>query len=184
MTPIKNFLKLIISPQKGWERISQEKITIEQLSSTLLYPILGLFAIIVFLLEIEFTSLRSESGIERAIQYAVIGFIQFFGAYYLISYISRKLYKQYDTNKCNAYVIYLTSITVLFYILMATFSHLINYIAPLSLYIMYVGWTGYKYINSESSKTDSIFVLTISIMTIMVPIIISLILRTLLTLIQ
>lgn len=184
MTPIKNFFKLIISPQKGWERISQEKITIEQLSSTLLYPILGLFAIIVFLLEIEFTSLRSESGIEKAIQYAVIGFIQFFGAYYLISYISRKLYKQYDTYKCNTYIIYLTSITVLFYILMIIFSSYINYIAPLSLYIIYIGWTGYKYINSESSKTDSIFVITMSIMTIMVPIIISLILRTLLTLIQ
>ena len=67
---------------------------------------------------------------------------------------------------------------------MATFSHLINYIAPLSLYIIYLGWTGYKYINSESSKTDSIFVIAMSIMTIMVPIIISLILRTLLTLIQ
>ena len=184
MTPIKNILTLIVSPKKGWERISQEGISIEQLSSTLLYPILGLFAIIIFLLEIEFSSLRSESGIERAIQYAVIGFIQFFGAYYLISFIAKKVFKNYNTNKCNTYTMYITSITVLFYILMTIFSSYTNYIAPLSLYIIYIGWIGYKYINSESNKTNSIFVITISVTTIMVPIIISLILRTLLSLIE
>ena len=71
MNPIKRLFTLIVSPNKSWGTITEDKnYTQESLSSSLLYPILGLFAIIVFFKEIEFTSERYNSGIEKAIQYA------------------------------------------------------------------------------------------------------------------
>ena len=184
MNPIKKLFKLIMSPQKGWETVSEEEeVTAEKLSSSLLYPILGLFAIIVFFMEIEFTSQRSNSGIERAIQYAAIAFIQFFSSYYLISYIIKKMFKQYESLKCSIYLIYITSIATLFYIIMTLFSGYVNYIAPLSLFVIYQAWIGYKYINYQAERTDTKFVITISTMTLMLPLVISFILRTLLTLV-
>lgn len=183
MNPIKNLLTIIISPKKGWDKISREDISAEKLSSSLLYPILGVFAAIVFLLEIKFTGQRSESGIEKAIQYASIAFIQFFSTYFLISFIVKKLFKKYDIQKCNIYLLYIISTTTIFYTIMTFFSSYINYIAPLSLFIIYYAWTGYKYIDIGADKTDAVFVVTTSTMVLMFPIIISLILRTLLTLI-
>ena len=183
MNPIKKLLKLIVSPQKEWETASEEEVTAEKLTSSLLYPILGLFAIIVFFMEIKFTSQRSDSGIEKAIQYAAIAFIQFFSSYYLISYIAKKIFKQYDTLKCNIYLIYITSIATLFYIIMTLLSGYINYIAPLSLLVIYQACIGYRYINKEADKTNTKFVISMSTMTLMFPLVISFILRTLITLI-
>lgn len=184
MNSVKRLFKLIVSPQSEWEAISgEEGTTSEKLSSSLLYPILGIFAIIVFFKEIEFTSLRSDSGIEKAIQYAAIAFIQFFSTYFVASYISKKIFKQLNTLRCNIYLIYLTSITVLFYIIMTLFSKYVSYIAPLSLYIIYEAWIGYKYIDQGADKTNSNFVVAMSTITLMLPLVISFILRTLLTLV-
>ena len=182
MNPIKRLFILIVSPKRSWETISEEKSnTQESLSSSLLYPILGLFAIIVFFMEIEFTSERYNSGIEKAIQYAVIAFIQIFSTYYITSYISKKIFKQYSSERINVYLIYLTSIVALFYIIMTIMSNYVNYVAPLSLYIIYEAWIGYKYINSDAINTDSKFVISVSTMILMLPLVISFILRILLT---
>ena len=184
MNPIKSLFTLIVSPKRSWETISEEKSnTQESLSSSLLYPILGLFAIIVFFKEIEFTSERHNSGIEEAIQYAVIAFIQIFSTYYITSYILKRIFKQYSSEKINIYLIYLISITALFYIIMTILSDYVNYIAPLSLYIIYEAWIGYKYINSDTVNTDTKFVISVSTMILMLPLVISFVLRTLLTLI-
>lgn len=183
MSPIKKLFKLLITPQKGWNAISQEEETVDKLSVSLMYPILGIFALIVFLLEIEFTEQRTDSNIEKAIQYAAVAFIQLFSSYYLISYITKSIFKKYDTNRCNIYIIYLISITALFYIVMTIFSEYVRYITPLSLYVIYIAWSGYKYINHGADKTDATFVISISTMVLMVPLLISLLLRTLLTII-
>lgn len=183
MSPVKNLFKLLITPQKGWHAISQENETADKLSVSLMYPILGLFALIVFLLELKFTEQRADSNIEKAIQYAAVAFIQLFSSYYLISYITKSIFKKYDTNRCNTYIIYLISITTLFYIVMTILSEYVKYITPLSLYIIYIAWSGYKYINPEADKTDTTFVLPISTMVLMTPLLISLLLRTLLTII-
>ena len=184
MNLTKRLFKLIIAPQSEWEAISREgEITTEKLTSSLLYPILGIFAIIVFFNEIEFTSIRSDSGIEKAIQYAAIAFIQFFSTYFIASYISKKIFKKLNSLRCNIYLIYLTSLTVLFYIIMTLLSKYVSYIAPLSLFIVYEAWIGYKYINSEADKTNSNFVVAMSTITLMLPLVISFILRTLLKLI-
>lgn len=183
MNPIKRLFTLIVSPKRCWETISEEKSnTQESLSSSILYPILGLFAIIVFFKEIEFTSERYNSGIEKAIQYAVIAFIQIFSTYYITSYTLKKIFKQYSSKKINIYLIYLISITALFYIIMTILSDYVNYIAPLSLYIIYEAWIGYKYINSDTVNTDTKFVISVSTMILMLPLVISFVLRTLLTL--
>ena len=183
MGPIKKLFKLLLTPEKGWKVISKEEETTEKLSTSLLYPTIGIFALIVFLLEIKFTEQRIDSDIEKAIQYAAISFIQLFSAYYLISYITKNTFKKYNINRCNIYLIYLITVTALFYIVMTIFSEHVGYIAPLSLYIIYLAWTGYKYINPEADKTDTMFVITISTMVLIVPLTISLILRTLLTII-
>lgn len=183
MSPIKKLFKLLITPQKGWNTILQEEETADKLTVSLMYPILGIFALIVFLFEIKFTEQRADSNIEKAIQYAAVAFIQLFSAYYLISYITKNIFKKYDTNRCNIYIIYLISITALFYIVMTIFSEHIKYITPLSLYVIYIAWAGYKYINRETYKTDTTFVLSISTMVLMLPLLISLLLRTLLTII-
>lgn len=184
MNPILRLFTLIVFPKKCWKIISEEKTnTQESLSSSLLYPILGLFAIIVFFKEIEFTSERYNSGIEKAIQYAVIAFIQIFSTYYITSYISKKIFKQYSSEKINVYLIYLTSIVALFYIMMTMLSNYVIYIAPLSLYIIYEAWIGYRYINSGAVNTDSKFFISVSTIILMLPLVISFVLRTLLTLI-
>ena len=184
MYPIKKLLKLIVSPQSGWNAISEEEgVTAEKLSSSILYPVLGLFAIIVFFMEIEFTLQRSDSGIEKAIQYAVVAFVQFFLTYYIVSYVAKKIFKQYNTKKCNIYFVYLVTLTTLFYLIMTLFAEYVGYVAPLSLFVMYQAWIGYKYINPGAEKIDTKFVLPMSVMILMLPLVISLILRTLLTLI-
>lgn len=184
MNPIKRLFTLIVSPNKSWGTITEDKnYTQESLSSSLLYPILGLFAIIVFFKEIEFTSERYNSGIEKAIQYAVIAFIQIFSTYYISTYLLKRFFKQYDKEKINVYLIYLTSIVALFYIMMTMLSNYVIYIAPLSLYIIYEAWIGYRYINSGAVNTDSKFVISVSTMILMLPLVISFVLRTLLTLI-
>ena len=184
MNPIKKLLKLIVAPHKGWEAISEEGgASVENLSSSILYPILGLFAIIVFFMEIEFTSQRSDSGIEKAIQYAVIAFVQFFSTFYIVAYIAKKIFKQYNTIRCNIYLVYLVTLTTLFYLIMTLFAEYVGYVSPLSLFVMYQAWIGYKYINPGAEKIDTKFVLLMSVMTLMFPLVISLLLRTLLTLI-
>lgn len=178
MSCYKNLINLIISPNKKWGSIISDKSTPEEVTVSLLYPLAGILAIIIFIIEIEFTQQRSESGLEKAIQYAAIAFVQFFASYYIIATIVSKIFhKRHNIVKSKIYIIYILSLTIIFYAIDAILPQYTQYIAPLSLYIIYIAWCGYKHINYDNEKTNSIFVATISAMVLLFPVIISLILK-------
>lgn len=183
MSPFKNLFQLIISPKSGWRTISASNASSESVATSMMYPIIGIYAIIVFLIEIKFTELRSESGLDKAVQYAAVAFIQFFAAYYAISYISSKIFKHINSKSCNIYLMYLLAASTLFYAIMTIFSQYTMYIAPLSLYILYLTWTGYSFLSEKETKPNSMFVITISSLVLLLPPVISLILKLLLTII-
>ncbi|MEG1998400.1 MAG: hypothetical protein RR015_00090, partial [Bacteroidales bacterium] len=151
----------------------------EAILTRTLFPLAGIAALVTIILNLHFTAMRSDSGLENAIRMAAVTFIQFFASYYITAYIAVKIFGKHVKNSlCEIYVSYLTSVTIIFYIAESVFPDYTTYIAALSLYVVYIAWIGGRYyLNIDDNSVNNRFVASISIMVLILPAIIAIILR-------
>lgn len=170
---------LLVSPKRSWEKISSAPAVKDAVLMRTLFPLAGIAALAVFIFNLHFTAMRADSGLENAIRTSAVVFVQFFGTYYITAFLAVKLFEKHVSKTlCEIYISYLTSLTILFYMAEFALPGYTPYIAALSLYVVYIAWTGSRYfLKIEDDSANNRFVASVSVMTLILPAIISLILR-------
>lgn len=133
---------LIANPQKGWERVSEEKDKQQEFTNNFLFPIFGLIALSTF---VGAMWLQQGGEIRSALSQSIVATSSIFGGFYLASYLHNKLLWYFTIERTNEelqqFVGYSSVMLYLFYVinpLLHNFSFL-WLILLYSQYIIYIG---------------------------------------------
>lgn len=162
-------LKLLVSPNVGWAGFDKYSIPNNLLLSKLFYPCLAILAISKF---IPFICGYMEMELRVMIVSAMIDFIKYFVAFFMISFLITGLFKfttesENTTNRLNNYIVLNLSILVIINIL--------KNLVPgfpifdlLPVYVAYVAYCGRNYMEIPSDKEKS-FITSMAIFLLGVP---------------
>lgn len=187
---ILSLFKFIIMPKRAWTEMNRfyaDCYTTETDNSALNMIALfsGIASLAAFLVNLHFTKTRGDSGMETALRIAVVTFVQFFATYFATAYATCMLIgEKAGKAKCNLYAGIICSATILLYIAgMFVPTGYLPYLAMLSLYIVYIAWTGARDFLNITENGQGRFIPLISFIALLLPAIIAILLKLLMRLI-
>ena len=164
-----NFYKylflLLINPVKGWEQISKYNVPKEIFQAKVFFPFIGILAVTSFF---QFFYLRDES-LAYYLQYSIINIAKYYFGYIISSYLLQTIYSRYikdsaAINKLHIFVLYNMSLLVGFAIVESFFPpNLIDIFKILPLYVAFIVWKGFKFMNIDIKESTFAFVFAVSI---------------------
>lgn len=187
-----SILKFIILPKKAWTDADKEYSDTaladakgDNRALNMLSLFSGIASLAAFIANLHFTENRGDSGMETALKIAVITFVQFFAAYFATAYATGKLIgKEAGKARCDMFAAVLCTATVLLYIAgMFVPSGVLPYIAMLSLYIVYIAWSGARHFLKVTENAQGRFIPLISFVALLLPAIIAILLKLLMRLV-
>lgn len=167
---LKLILQLIISPAKGWEDISHDGYSPEQLCRNGFYPLIAVVAVTTLL---RFLYEDSDTvTFVASLQMAIVNVTAFFASLFLGQhlmnlYLERFTDKEPTQQKTDTVVIFILSIMMLFTIISNLVPIKLEILKFLSLYSIFVLWKGLRYLDVSENK-DGYYVF-LGVFSIIVP---------------
>ena len=166
MNFLKHLLYLIANPVKGWEQIAKYSVPKEIFQAKLFFPIIGVLAVTSF---VQFFYNQDES-LAYYLQYSIIKIAQFYFGYIISAYLLQNIYSKFfteqdDQNRLHIFVLY--NITVLMGIsIVENFfpPNMIDIFNVLPLYVVFIIWKGYSFMNINIPEPRFIIIFTLAIM--------------------
>lgn len=180
MNFIKNIFLLLVSPSTGWAEIKKFNVPKEIMLSRVFYPLLAILAISS--LALFFYS--PGNTLAFYIQNSVICFATYFFGYLTASYFLNSLYPKLSddpssANRFSIFIIYCYTILVIIAIINNALNNFV-FFEILPLYIVFIVWKGIQFLKIETDAPK--FVVIVSCMILLPPLLIDLILKYLLPL--
>lgn len=190
-TGILSIFRFIILPKRAWTETetaytgSGTEGKDDNTALNMLSLFSGIASLAAFIANLHFTKERGDSGMETALRIAAITFVQFFATYFATGYTTYLLIgKEAGKAKCDMYAGIICSVTILLYITgMFVPSGYMPYLAILSLYIVYIAWTGARLFLNVTENAQGRFIPLISFTALLLPAIIGILLKLLMRII-
>ena len=169
---ISSLFLLVVFPAKAWQQIAEKKESHDHFLNYFLYPMMGLTALSAFggFLTPGFT-------LEQALKWVTINFVQYFVGFFvsafLIDEIRQKLLEE-DKNPLlsQKFAGYLLSLLMIVTIAMNILPDNFSFIRFAPLYVIYVAWEGLKYFFNVPDSKRMTFIVLVSLIILLSPIII------------
>lgn len=168
-SPVRLFLKIILTPVDGWKELKRSKITPDRFAQGCFYPLLALMAVSVFAMLFYV----STTSIQTLLIEAIIAFISFFLGYFIVGVLLRTMTykdcaKAFSTDFGNCFVmVAMSSLTIV-----QTLINILPFIQPvlvfLPLYTIYIIVKGVRFLRIETNH-EALTIVLISILSIGVP---------------
>lgn len=168
-SPFSLFIKLFISPLKGWKSLKNSTLRPEQVASGCFYPMLALASVSVFMGKFY----DSACTLTQMLIDAVGVFISFFIGYFLTMALSRMVLRGDASEKLDGFygrswLMYIMSTLALFFIIAQIFPPLEPVVVFLPLYSIYLTLRGVRFLRLKESKEQTV-AWTVAILSIAIP---------------
>lgn len=159
-------LYLIANPVKGWEKISKYSVPKEIFQAKLFFPFIGILAVTSFF---QFFYNPDET-LAYYLQYSIIQVTQYYFGYILSAYLLQNIYSKFfavddDQNRLHIFVLYNVTVLIGISIIENFFPpNMIDIFHVLPLYVVFIIWKGYHFMNINIPEPKFVVVFTLAIM--------------------
>ena len=173
---------LVASPQKGWRRVIDKKISHQDFINNFLFPVFGFVAITTF---IHGMWLVENGGIHWALKLTIVVVSALFGGFYLVSYLLNELFPKLglekNLNAAQQFTGYSSVVLYILFFVMPLLSKftLLWFVAIYTLYIVYIGADKFLHI-AENKRV--IFTVIASLLVVLLLLIIKVLLESIINL--
>lgn len=150
---LKYLLQLVMSPHRGWEEVSADSRSAEQLTQTGLYPLIGIAALSEF---IQYFYVR-ELGLITLLERALAEFVTYFATYFIARTVLEMAMPSLVSGEPNArkidrLVIYSLSLMVIIEIIANALPVNIPIVTFLPIVVLVVIWKSSLYLSVRQDR--------------------------------